>query len=120
MYHLPNEIISYIYEYDNTYREIFDKVLKSRYEIYQNLNSENYFIFDLFSGKSFTTDSLDNPTWKTTHHTHKNRHQNSNLFMENFKTKMINKFKLKRVNDDLKYNIHECVFIRGKYSLFLH
>lgn len=112
MYHLPEEIIRHIYEYDNTYREIFDKVLNSRYEIYQNLNTKTYFVFDLFSGKSFTTDSLENPSWKTTHHTHKQKHkeQNCDLFFENFKKKMINTYELKRVNDYLKYNIHNPLF----------
>ena len=41
MYQLPEDIIRYIYEYDNTYREIFNNVLLSRYEIYQNKNTKN-------------------------------------------------------------------------------
>ena len=35
-YDLPHEIISYIYEYDNTFREKFNKVLEDiqRYQVY--------------------------------------------------------------------------------------
>ena len=46
MYHLPEDIIRYIYEFDNTYKLIFDKVLHSRYEIYKSMTTDNYFIFD--------------------------------------------------------------------------
>lgn len=110
MYQLPEEIIRYIYEYDNTYREIFTKVLHSRYEIYQNKKTRNYFVFDLFSGKSFTTDSLKEPTWKTTHHTHKNKEINTDLFLDNFKNRMMNTYELEKVNDILQYDIHEALY----------
>ena len=112
MYQLPEELIRYIYEYDTTYREIFNKVLNSRYEIYQNKNTKNYFVFDLFSGKSFTTDSLKNPTWKTTHHTYRTRDikADSELFLDNFKTKMMNIYDLEKVNENLQYNIHESLY----------
>lgn len=113
MYHLPEEIISYIYEYDNTYRELFSNILNSRYQIFQNLKTKSYFIFDLFSGKSFITDSFENPTWKTTHHT--NRKKSGDLFFENFKMKMINTNNLKKVNDNLKYNIHEPLYSDSNY-----
>jgi hypothetical protein len=49
MYHLPKELIEYIYEFDNTYKEIFDKVLHSRFQIYKIRKTNNYFIFDSFT-----------------------------------------------------------------------
>jgi hypothetical protein len=112
MYHLPEDLIRYIYEYDITYREIFNKVLDSRYEIYQTKNTGNYFIFDLFSGKSFTTDSLNKPTWKTTHHTYRkiDIKADSELYLDNFKIKMMNIYDLEKVNENLQYNIHETLY----------
>jgi hypothetical protein len=114
MFHLPEEIIQYIYEFDNTYRQVFDRVLHSRYQIFQNKKTKSYFIFDQFSGKAFVTDSLENPTWKTTHHTHrrKNTKGDKNLLLENFKTKMIDMYELEKVDEILKYNIHEKIFYR--------
>ena len=112
MYQLPEDIIRYIYEYDNTYREIYSNVLLSRYEIYQNKKTKNYFVFDFFSGKSFSTDSLTKPTWKTTHHTYKSKETNANqdLFLDNFKMKMINTYPLERVYENLQYDIQESLY----------
>lgn len=112
MYHLPEELVRYIYEFDNTYREIFNEVLKSRYEIYQKKDTKSFLVFDEFSGRSFITDSLQNPTWKTTHHTHKNKNTkgDSDLYLENFKTKMKTLYPLQKVSDNLQYDIHESLF----------
>ena len=107
MYHLLEDIIRYIYEFDNTYKLIFDKVLHSRYEIYKSMTTDNYFIFDEYSGYSFVTDSLTNPTWKTKHHTHKISNRNNDLFIENFKNKMLHLYDLQKVSERLNYNIHE-------------
>ena len=110
MYHLPKELIEYIYEFDNTYKEIFDKVLHSRFEIYKSKKTNNYFIFDLFTGRSFTTDSLVHPTWKTTHHTHKNKYKNNERYVENFKNKMVEYCKLELISESLKYDIYNVRF----------
>tara|TARA_B100001248_G_scaffold261016_1_gene250878 strand:+ start:1342 stop:1740 length:399 start_codon:yes stop_codon:yes gene_type:complete len=109
MYHLPEDIIRYIYEFDNTYKLIFDKVLHSRYEIYKNKKTNNYFIFDEFTGNSFVTNSLINPTWKTKHHTHK-KSQDNNLHIDNFKKKMILLYELEKISEILQYNIHENLY----------
>ena len=111
MYHLPEDIIRYIYEFDNTYKIIFDKVLHSRYEIYKNKITYNYIIFDNFTGNSFVTDSLTNPTWKTKHHTHKISQKNNGLFIDNFKKKMMSLYELQKVDEVLKYNIHESLYL---------
>jgi hypothetical protein len=111
MFHLPEEIIRLIYEYDNTYKEIFDKVLHSRFDIYRNENN-SYLIFDNFSGKSFITDSLKTPTWKTTHHTHKKKEKNDTLYMENFRKKMMNYYQLEKVSEILEYDIYESLYSR--------
>lgn len=101
MFHLPPEIIRYIFEYDSTYREMFKKVLHSRYEIYQNKKTKNYFIFDLFSGKSYVTDHFERPTWKTRHHTHKNKNTKGSfdLYLENFKEKMMIMYDLEKLKN---------------------
>jgi hypothetical protein len=114
MLHLPQEIIRYIYEFDNTYRCIFDKVLHSCYEIFQNRKTKNYFIFDQFSGRSFITDSLHQPTWKTTHYTHRNQNTtgSSSLLLHNFKKEMMNMYPLVKVDDNLKYDIHEPIYYK--------
>lgn len=66
-YDLPIEIIRLIYEYDSTYHEIFARVVDEirQYYIYENLSSENkiYLIYDAIHKKSYTTDSLEIPTW---------------------------------------------------------
>ena len=61
---LPDEIIRYIYEYDNTYHEIFKKVLKDIeiFHIYL-YRDEIYYIYDKEKEILYTTDSLRNPTW---------------------------------------------------------
>ena len=122
MFNLPEELVRYIYEFDNTYREVFTKVLHSRYEIYLmtdnflNLPSfrhstKYFFIFDEFSGKSFLTNSLQNPTWKTTIHTHKNiKEKYNDLHLENYKSKMKKLYTLKKVSDNLQYDIHKPLY----------
>ena len=77
---------------------MFKKVLHSRYEIYQNKITKNYFIFNLFSGKSNVTDNLQRPTWKTRHHTYKNKMTNGSfdLYLEKFKKKMMTMYQLEK------------------------
>jgi hypothetical protein len=64
----------------------------------------------LFTGRSFVTDSLVHPTWKTTHHTHKNKYKNNERYMENFKKKMMEYCNLELVSESLKYDIHNVTF----------
>lgn len=61
---LPNEIIGNIYEYDNTYREIFQKVLEE-IEIFEIFVSKAkiYYIYDKEEKTLYTTDSVQNPGW---------------------------------------------------------
>ena len=111
MFNLPEELVRYIYEFDNTYREVFTKVLHSRYEIYLMTDTKYFFIFDEFSGKSFLTNSLQNPTWKTTIHTHKNiKKKYNDLHLENYKSKMKTLYTLKKVSDNLQYDIHKPLY----------
>ena len=61
---LPREIIQHIYEFDNTYHEIFKKILDDidilQIYLYKN---EIYYIYDKNEEILYTTDSLKNPSW---------------------------------------------------------
>ena len=64
MFHLPHELQCLIFEFDSTYKEIFDKVLQSRFTIYKSSSRNLYFIFDSFTEKTYTTNSLSKPSSK--------------------------------------------------------
>jgi len=110
---LPDDLIHYIYEFDNTYKLIFDNVLQSRFEIYKHKKKNIFFIFDHFSALVFSTDSLSYPTWKTTHHTHRNKKKiNDFRYFDNYKKYILLKFDnlFVQVNDTLQYDIHNITF----------
>jgi len=70
-YDLPHEIISYIYEFDNTFRDKFDKVLEDiqQYQVYsyKNMNNETmFYIYDIHTEMSHVTNSLETPNWIST------------------------------------------------------
>jgi len=73
MFHLPKEIIKEIYEFDNTYREIFNTVLEniSQYQIFDYITptKQYYYIYDNHKDISHITDNLINPTWISTDYT---------------------------------------------------
>lgn len=72
-YDLPHEIISYIFEFDSTFREIFDKVLQDieRYQVYSYCNQGMFYIFDTRTEMSHVTNSLEIQTWTTSFRTSK-------------------------------------------------
>lgn len=73
MFHLPKEIIKEIYEFDNTYREIFDTVLEniSQYQIFDYITptTHYYYIYDNHKDISHITNDLINPNWISTDYT---------------------------------------------------
>jgi len=60
---LPEEIISYIYEFDSTYHENMKECLKyiQKYEIYSFTNS--YYIYDPEIDTLHMTDSIESPSY---------------------------------------------------------
>jgi hypothetical protein len=113
MYKLPHELQCLIYEYDSTYHDIFQKVLQSRYEIYEEENKRFYFIFDYFSENSFSTDSLKEPTYLGVVHTflkRKKKHNNNDYQLENFKKNILEKYKCKRVYDIIHFDLNNIDF----------
>lgn len=67
-YDLPHEIICYIYEFDNTFRERFNKVLQDieRYQVYSYCNQTMFYIYDIRAEMSHVTNSLEIPNWIST------------------------------------------------------
>lgn len=62
-FRLPEEIISYIYEFDSTYHEKMKECLKyiQKYEIYSIAN--NYYIYDPDINTLHMTDSIESPSY---------------------------------------------------------
>lgn len=113
MYQLPHELQCLIYEYDDTYHEIFQKVLESRFEIYQQDDQNFYFIFDYFSENSYSTNSLEKPTYLGTVHTflkRKKKHNNYDYQLENFKKNILKKYNLKRVYKKIQFDLNNIDF----------
>ena len=98
---LPQEIIQYIYEFDNTYHEIYKQVLKE-IEIFQIYiyKNEIYYIYDKEEEILYTTDSLRNPTWICS-----SFHIQKDYFKE-----IIKKKRLIRSNYKLEYDIRNYRF----------
>ena len=64
MFHrLPREIIQLIYEYDNTYHEIYKKVIEEihPFKIYKVL--QTYYIYDPKKSVLYYTNSVERPHW---------------------------------------------------------
>ena len=113
MYQLPHELQCLIYEYDSTYHDLFKKVLKSRYEIYEEENGKFYFIFDYFSENSYSTDCLKKPTYLGTIHTflkRKKNHKNQKYHLEVFKKNILEKYKFKRIYDSIHFDLNNIDF----------
>lgn len=66
-YDLPYELQSLIFSYDNTYREIFDRVLEEihPFQFYKGEQHDKqfYMIVCLSSFRFWTTNSLTTPQW---------------------------------------------------------
>ena len=64
---LPEEIIRYIYEFDNTYREIFNECLEyiTKFYIYksQNKGLKLYYVYNRESRVLHMTNDLKNPVY---------------------------------------------------------
>lgn len=68
MHKLPSEICTHIYEYDTTYREIMNKIIKEIpiYKYYTFQNENNKIFFYVYCPKSFSfhmTNSLEYPSF---------------------------------------------------------
>jgi hypothetical protein len=113
MFHLPHELQCIIFEYDNTYHNIYKEVLKSRYEIYKEEDKNFFIIFDYFSENSYITNSLEKPTYLTTTHTYlkrKKKHEKKEYYLETFKDNMLKKHNLKKINKLLKFDLNNVNF----------
>lgn len=118
MFHLPKELIIEIFEYDNTYREIFNIVLESikQYQIFNYITPTNqyFYIYDNRNNISHLTNDLENPHWISTDYT-----INKKKLEKMIKDKIITKTNKKLEYDitnfnfeiDRERNYHELRFI---------
>lgn len=60
---LPQEIIQYIYEFDNTYKELFDKVLEDVIQFQIFSCHDIFYVYDTLSDIMYCTDSVSTPSW---------------------------------------------------------
>ena len=63
MFQLPEEIIRYIYEFDNTYKEIFDKCLSyiTKFHIYKSKFLNLYYVYNIETKVLHMTNDIKNP-----------------------------------------------------------
>jgi len=105
MFHLPKEIIKEIYEFDNTYREIFDTVLEniSQYQVFDYITATThyYYIYDNHKNISHITDDLINPNWISTDYS----------ITKNRMTVMIKNKLIKKTHKKLEYDIENFNFV---------
>lgn len=107
MYFLPYELQTMIYEYDSTYKEKFDEVLQSRYEIFKVKNQKLYFIFDYFTEHTYTTNCLENPTFLTTTFTFLKRKKPDKpieYHICNFKNFIFTKYDIIKINNTINFD----------------
>lgn len=99
-YSLPEEIKKYIYEFDGTYRDIFNEIVKEieRLQVYQYKNL--FYIYDKVDEILYLTDSLKSPSWISTSYT---------ISLSHVK-EIIEKKKLIRLKDKLEYDIRNYLF----------
>jgi len=97
---LPEEILRYIYEFDNTYRNIFNEILKEieYIQIYQYKNL--FYIYDKEDEILYLTDSLKIPSWIST----------SYMISLSYVKEIIEKKRLIRLKDKLEYDIRNYLF----------
>lgn len=97
---LPEEIIRYIYEFDNTYRDIFNEILKDieYIQIYQYKNL--FYIYDKEDEILYLTDSLKIPSWIST----------SYMISFSYLKEIVEKKRLIRLKDKLEYDIRNYLF----------
>ena len=97
---LPEEIIRYIYEFDNTYRDIFNEILKEieYIQIYQYKNL--FYIYDKEDEILYLTDSLKIPSWIST----------SYMISFSYLKEIVEKKRLIRLKDKLEYDIRNYLF----------
>lgn len=113
MFHLPHELQCLIFEFDSTYKEIFDKVLQSRFSIYKSPSKNLYFIFDCFTEKTYTTNSLSKPTFLCTTFTYLKRHRKHRLpeyHLETYKKKILKKYNVEKVNEKIEFDLENIEF----------
>lgn len=97
---LPEDIIRYIYEFDKTYRDIFNEIVKEiKYiQIYQYKNL--FYIYDKEEEILYLTDSLKIPSWIST----------SYMIPLSYFKNIIEKKRLTRINDKLEFDIKNYLF----------
>ena len=97
---LPEEILRYIYEFDNTYRNIFNEILKEieYIQIYQYKNL--FYIYDKEDEILYLTDSLKIPSWIST----------SYMISFSYLKEIVEKKRLIRLKDKLEYDIRNYLF----------
>ena len=97
---LPEEIIRYIYEFDTTYRDIFNEILKEieYLQIYQYKNL--FYIYDKEDEILYLTDSLKNPSWIST----------SYMISFSYLKEIVEKKRLIPLKDKLEYDIRNYLF----------
>ena len=97
---LPEEIKKHIYEFDTTYRDIFNEIVKDieYIQIYQYKNL--FYIYDKVDEILYLTDSLKSPSWISTSYT---------ISLSHVK-EIIEKKKLIRLKDKLYYDIRNYLF----------
>lgn len=107
MYFLPQELQTIIYEFDSTYKEKFDDVLKSRYEIFKVKEQNLYFIFDYFTEHTYTTNCLQQPSYLTTTFTFLKRKKPNKpieYHIYNFKNFLFTKYEIIEIKGKLNFD----------------
>lgn len=99
-YSLPDEIKKHIYEFDRTYRDIFNEIVKEieRLQVYQYKNL--FYIYDKVDEILYLTDSLKIPSWIST----------SYMISLSYVKEIIEKKRLIRLKDRLEYDIKNYLF----------
>lgn len=106
---LPEEIIRYIYEFDNTYHEIFKNVLKD-IEILQIYKFKNlYYIYNKEEEILYLTDNLKIPSFIST----------SYMIQLPYFKNIIRMKKLVRINEKLEFDIKNFLFTEDNELRYL-
>ena len=97
---LPEEIKKHIYEFDTTYRDIFNEILKEieYIQVYQYKNL--FYIYDKVDEILYLTDSLKIPSWISI----------SYMISLSYVKEIIEKKRLIRLKDKLGYDIRNYLF----------
>ena len=110
MFHLPDEIIRYIYEFDNTYREIFDECLEyiCKFKIYKSKVLNIYYIYNREKNVLHRTNNLIKPSFICSSY---------GVNDEKFKI-LLKEYNMERqYNAKLEYNIETILFQDSAFIL---